>query len=127
LVFSCKSGVTERRYFSPDSITGGFSDFSLNLNSDNRSFLVFGVANSVGETESGGLYEWQIDTVAEGNWTIIDNMFSIDFNAESDFIETVFSNNESIIINGQTIMFDIRTDTLVIKNIPCISSTVKEN
>ena len=59
----------EFQFDSSDNVTAGFSDISLQMNSDKKVNLVFGQSVGVGETAAGGIYRWDIDTV-RGQWRI---------------------------------------------------------
>lgn len=112
------------QFDSSDSVTAGFSEISLQLCSDKKVNLVFGESVGVGQTEAGGIYRWDSDTV-RGQWKIKDNLILISLDSKAGTIKETFGQTRfhargQRIIDGKTVAFPIHADSVIIRDIPCL-------
>jgi|GEM_PF-3646068 len=120
----CGQKSIDFQFDSSDYVTAGFSEISLQLNSNKKANLIFGKAKQVGGHAGGGIYKWDRDTV-RGQWKIKDNLIFVSFESkaksvENIFIEKRFKARGQKIINETTLAFPTQADSVIITDIPCL-------
>jgi hypothetical protein len=126
------SGQTtiEFQFDSSDYVTAGFSEITLQLNSNKKANLVFGQAVQVGEHAGGGIYKWDRDTV-RGQWRIADNLIHVSIDSTKEFLNKTFECRRfhargQRIINGTTLVFPVQADSVIINDVPCLRTKKKK-
>lgn len=119
------------QFDSSDNVTAGFSEISLQLNSNNKVNLIFGQAVHVGETAGGGIYRWDRDTI-RGQWRIKDKLIHVSIDSTNEFIKRTFQ-FKRFHARGQrlrtdnTLVFPINADSVIINDIPCLRTNKEMN
>ena len=126
LFFSFRQNINEREFRSSDSSTGGFSYIKLTFSSNKEIDLIITKMIPTGYNQGGTNYESKT-TMIKGKWLIQKDQFTCKFDTSDLFIKTLFKslNNKNKglkIIEPQTVIFPLLTDTLFIQEIPCIWS-----
>jgi hypothetical protein len=118
---SCKSNLPARFYKSPDEVTGGFYDFSLDLKSDGKFKLEIGVSILVKQSESG--VEWTTDgKTVTGNWSIKRGSINCKLDEPKSSVDSIFKNTTFSNVEKPVIVFSSKLDTAYIYGIPCVIS-----
>ena len=114
----------EFQFDSSDNVTAGFSEISLQLNSDKKVNLVFGQAVQIGQHAGGGKYKWDRDTV-RGQWRIKDNLIHVSIDSTNEFVKRTFefkqfhARGQRLTTDG-TLVFPVNADSVIINDIPCL-------
>jgi hypothetical protein len=116
-----------RQYKSQDSATGGFEEIYFQLKGKGSLSLIDSVAIWKGEAKSGGMiYEWQLDTLISGNWELKKDSIFCHFAVDHNYLDSLFISKgfrtKGLRLTRSTIIFPERTDTLYIRNVPCVSN-----
>ena len=112
-------------------MTAGFSEISLQLYSDKKVNLVFGESIGVGQTEAGGIYKWERNTV-RGQWRIKDNLIHVSIDSTKEFVKRTFefkqfrARGQRLATDG-TLIFPVNADSVIINDIPCLRTKKKKN
>lgn len=119
LFVSCKEDLSERHYKSTDEVTGGFNNFSLDLNSNGKLELTIEVSIQVKQSEAGEEWETNSKTVT-GKWDIKNERIDYAFDEPKSSIDSIFVNTNFGNIDKPLITFSQKLDTAYIYGIPCI-------
>ncbi len=118
-IVSCRQTLPERHYKSTDETTGGFNDFSLDLNSNKKLTLTIRTSIVVEENEAGTVWERPTKIVA-GNWDRKNENIICSFNEPKSSIDSIFLNTDwRDIIDKSIVTFSQNADTAFIYGIPC--------
>lgn len=117
-LFSCKQKSPSRHYESPNEFTGGFCNFSLDLNSNGRLFLRI---EAVETPDSGLTFFNQVKNVT-GKWIIKNSSIDCIFNDTRSSIDSFFikTDYKDQFIESKILAFSQKFDTAFIFGIPCI-------
>jgi hypothetical protein len=112
------------QFDSSDNVTAGFSEISLQLNSNKNVNLIFGQAVHVGEHAGGGVYRWDRDTI-RGQWRIKDKLIHVSIDSTNEFIKRTFQFKRfhargQRLTTDDTLVFPINADSVIINDIPCL-------
>jgi predicted secreted protein len=126
---NCESNeqLTEKVFYSPDNVTGGFSSTTLKLNKSGKLYLIDSVATLTNENNSGGIYSWTTDTTANGEWCLINENIYLKVQREDNYIKQTFLTDTNIAKDSKqstvfqtVIVFSDNLDTIYINKTPCI-------
>jgi hypothetical protein len=123
LVTSCKSNSPTRFYKSSDEVTGGFYDFSLELNSNGTLKLDIRVSTTTKQSFSG--VEWQSNSsTITGKWFIDGKTIKYILDKPESSIDSIFLATDFNFKNGRNslITFSPKFDTAYIYGVPCVTA-----
>ncbi|MEI6697354.1 MAG: hypothetical protein WCO13_14970 [Bacteroidota bacterium] len=125
LSIACSQDKKEFHYKSQDEITGGFSDFKLDLESTGKLKLSIKLANNESNNEAGGLISFK-ERIISGNWSYNDNKINYSLFQTQSFIDSI-ANEMGINKKIKLLTFSKKLDTAFIYEIPCIKIIQSKN
>lgn len=120
LLSSCKTALTSMHFGSLDEYTGGFKDYSLDLDSNGKLLLTVIVFLPDTINEKGT--EWVSNSkIFTGKWWIKNKHIRLTINEPKDTNDLIFNNPDYDFLKKKpTIQFSNTQDTAYIYGIPCI-------
>jgi len=120
-IISCKETLKERHYKSMDVATGGFTDYSLDLNT-NGSLLLSLTFSKIIDEDSTQFVENLPTKSVTGKWILKNNEIMCKFNDSKSVLDSIFFDIETRKENTkkQIVTFSKKLDTAFIYEIPCI-------
>ena len=118
LFLACSQDSKEFHFKSQDELTGGFSDYQLDLYSDNKLKLKIEFSKE-DEYTDGGAIRSSIKEELTGAWHLKNNTINYKFDQRKSFIDSIvneirFNKKDSIL------RFSNKLDTAYIFGIPCV-------
>ncbi len=123
----CNHPLEERLYMSDKSVTGGFINIILDLESNGDLFLTFETFSSEKCNLPGTSFVSQNITI-KGNWDEINGILSFTFEKAKTSIDSLFLNTDyADLVENSILRFTPDSDTAFVFGIPCILHPDKKN
>jgi hypothetical protein len=117
-LFTCKQKSSGIHYESLDDFTGGFCNFSLDLNSNGRLFLRIEAAET---PDSGLTFFYPVKNVT-GKWKTKNSSIDCTFDDTRSSIDSFFikTDYKDQFFDSKIVTFSQKLDTAFIFGIPCV-------
>ncbi len=119
-LLSCLHNIPPRHYKSFDQATGGFNDFSLDLNPNGELKLSIETSLPIDQNDQGTTYEKRL-IVITGKWQMKNERVDYSLDQPKSFLDSIFQKSEFKNLSKKPIVkFTEKLDTAYIYGIPCV-------
>jgi hypothetical protein len=112
--------LQSRHYKSSDETTGGFNEFSLDLNSNKKLLLTITTSKAGEQNEAGSVWENKTQSIT-GTWNTDNEKIICSFDKPKSSIDSIFIDTDwkDAFTKKELVTFSQKLDTAYIYGFPC--------